>query len=170
MLGRTRRYKPPRNCWTETPAIVEQIGALIIDEHPHVRRALAERLATTESIQVVDTAESIKDALDKMESLHPDVVLLGYRVDDGIRDVRLISRLAERLAQWQAALLVLTTYSVADEREAVLEAGARRYLLKDIDTDHLLQEINCALREAHRRRTRPKRGNGVARSPAGEDR
>lgn len=144
---------------------MDQINALIIDDHPHVRRALAERLATTDCIQVVATAESIEEALVRMDSLHPDVVLLGYHVDDGIRDVRLISKLARRLAQWQAALLILTTYLVDDEREAVLRAGARRYLLKDIDTTHLLQEIKGALQESHPRRARPEAGSGIPERP-----
>jgi DNA-binding NarL/FixJ family response regulator len=44
------------------------------------------------------------------------------------------------------SIVVLTSYLDADEQEEALQAGAARYLLKDIDTPQLAREIEAAVR------------------------
>ena len=138
---------------------VTKLQALIIDEHPSVRRALAKRLTNTEQIQVQATASSLSEALVIAETDKPDVVLLGLRVLDRDRDITEINKMVETISQWGAALLILTSYSVDNDRKAILSAGARRYLLKDIDTDRLLNEINRSVTESYSYAKRPQRSN-----------
>ncbi len=65
---------------------MKKTQVLIIDEHPHVRRALAARLATTPNIQVTATAASIEEGLVASAQKHPDIVLLGLKTQDKQRD------------------------------------------------------------------------------------
>jgi DNA-binding NarL/FixJ family response regulator len=51
------------------------------------------------------------------------------------------------LANRPVGIIVLTSYSDSDERESALQAGARRYLLKNIDTARLLIEIEAVAGE-----------------------
>ncbi len=121
---------------------------LIIDEHPHVRRALAARLATTPHIQVMETVASLKEGLDAAVENHPDVVLLGLKTQEKLRDASDIQRLATWLASYGAGLIVLTTYAVDEERKLIIDAGAKRYLLKNIDSRRLIAEINSVVPKA----------------------
>jgi two-component system response regulator DevR len=121
---------------------------LIIDEHPHVRRALAARLATTPNIRVMATVSGVEEGLRVAASRHPDVVLLGLRTQGEMRDTSQIERLSRELEVYGAGLIVLTTYSVEEERKQILKAGAKRYLLKNIDSRRLIAEINAVVPEA----------------------
>ncbi len=126
-----------------------------------MRRALAERLASADLIQSISTAVNLAEANECIQALHPDIVLLGLRAQPEARNVGEISRLAHRLADWGAALVILATYSDDEERTAILRAGARRYLLKDIDTDHLLEEIKSSLHETSAHAKRPRKGSQI---------
>ena len=53
----------------------------------------------------------------------------------------------EALAGHPAGIIVLTSYADDDEREAAMHAGARRYLLKQIDSARLLNEIEAVANE-----------------------
>jgi DNA-binding NarL/FixJ family response regulator len=121
---------------------------LIIDEHPSVRRALAARLATTPHIQVIATAAGLDEGLSMVADKHPDVVLLGLRAQEEQRDTQKIHRLSKALTPYGAGLIVLTTYAVDDERKLILAAGAKRYLLKNIDSRRLIAEINAIVPHA----------------------
>lgn len=140
---------------------VSSIQLLIVDQHPSVRRALAERLATADPIHAIFTASSLGEAAAIIEKRHPDAVLLGLRAQPEVRDVQEISDLAQQLSAWGGALLILATYSVDDERKAILRAGARRYLLKGIDTDHLLDEIESSVHETTTYAKKPRKGSQI---------
>ncbi|MGA9190604.1 MAG: response regulator transcription factor [Anaerolineales bacterium] len=122
---------------------MKKTQVLIIDEHPHVRRALAARLATTPHIQVMATAASVEEGLAAAARKHPDVVLLGIKTQEKLRDTTDIRGLSHQLGSYGAGLIVLTTYAVDEERKSMMDAGAKRYLLKNIDSRSLIAEINA---------------------------
>jgi len=127
---------------------MEAIRTLIIDSHPDVRRALSERLSNSDSIQVISASADMADGRIWMERERPDAVLVGLRAQEDPRDMTDLAEMSSHLATWRAALLVLTSFSLEDERRDILRAGARRYLLKDIDTNHLIDEIQDSVLEA----------------------
>jgi DNA-binding NarL/FixJ family response regulator len=127
---------------------MKKTQVLIIDEHPNVRRALAARLATTPHIQVMATAAGLQEGLSVAALKRPDVVLLGLRTQDELRDTAPIQRLSSELATFGASLIVLTTYAVDEERMQIMDAGAKRYLLKNIDSRRLIAEINALVPKA----------------------
>lgn len=127
---------------------MEVIRTLIIDNHPDVRRALSERLSNSENIQVISATGDVADGRLWIDRERPDAVLVGLRAQENPRDMTDIAEISSLLATWNAALLVLTSFSLEDERREILRAGARRYLLKDIDTNHLIDEIQQSVREA----------------------
>ena len=137
---------------------VSKIRALVIDEHIEVRRALTSRLTKCEDLVVLPAGESLDQGLTLVSEHHPDVVLLGLPVLQDARDLTGIADLAGCLAIDGAALLVLTTYSDEEDRKAILRAGARRYMLKDVDTDGLIKEIERALTETAAYAKRPRAG------------
>ncbi len=52
------------------------------------------------------------------------------------------------MGAYGAGLIVLTTYAVDDERKLIMDAGAKRYLLKNIDSRRLIAEINAIVSRA----------------------
>ena len=131
---------------------MDKIRVLIIDEHPAVCRALTTRLESVGSIKVVASTVDYVDGLEDAGALRPDVILLELKgCNDGGADavgqrdpVAAISRL---LASVPAGVIILTSYLDEVERAGALEAGAKRYLLKDIDTVRLVAEIEAVASE-----------------------
>jgi DNA-binding NarL/FixJ family response regulator len=137
---------------------------LIIEEHKAVRQALETRLRSSPLIEVVGamgTAGAMSivgaaGALSHPADRHlngrkssPDIALLSIkRGNDRQLDVTL--DLVKRLVRWGAAVIVLTSYADDVERELLLQAGASRYLLKDVNTPQLIAEIEGVIAEKAR--------------------
>ena len=124
---------------------MKQIKVLIIDEHLAVRQALAARLDSFAHIIVVASAASFAEGLEQADRCRPDVILLEL---SGMRDrLNPVGEMNKALAGHPAGIIVLTSYADDDEREAALQAGAHRFLLKQIDSARLLSEIETVAGE-----------------------
>ena len=117
------------------------IRILIVDDHPVVRDGLRGMLAGTSDLEVVGEASDGADALEIVERLQPDVVLMDLRMP-GLGGAPAIRALAERGSS--AKVLVLTTYDSDSDVVPALEAGATGYLLKDTPREELVRAIRAA--------------------------
>ena len=126
---------------------MEKIRVLIIDEHPAVCRALMVRLGAVASIEVVGSASTYEEGLVGVRVFQPDVILLELK-GSGDNEIQPRTAISGLLAKGPAGVIVLTSYLDEGERQGALEAGARRYLLKEIDTIHLVEEIEAVASEA----------------------
>lgn len=122
------------------------IKVLIVDEHLAVRQALAARLRAFSHIEVVATAQDFREGLKCARTTQPDVILLELKGTSSLQP-NPVGEMKEALADHPAGIMVLTSYADDDEREAALEAGACRYLLKHIDSTRLLNEIEAVANE-----------------------
>lgn len=121
---------------------MKKIRVLIIDEHPAVCRALTLRLDAVPSVDVIGSLCDFEEGLACSATLRPDVILMEIKgkCDDVARSLRAIALL---VANRPAGIIVLTSYLDEAERDGALKAGAARYLLKDIDTERLVAEIEA---------------------------
>lgn len=122
--------------------MVSPIRILIIDDHDDVRRALKARLSSApEMVVVSDTGEAEAGLLQAL-ALRPDVALVETKRADG-RGLEIVSWIAQ--SGVGARVIVLTSYPSEWERWAAHRAGADRYLLKDIGSFELLNQIQATL-------------------------
>lgn len=117
------------------------IRVLIVDDHPVVRRGLADLLTADDDIEVVGAAADAASAAELDHDLQPDVVLMDILMPgaDGVAATRAI-----RKARPDAVVVILTTFADQDRIVAALDAGAAGYLLKDADPDELLRGVHAA--------------------------
>jgi two-component system, NarL family, response regulator DevR len=113
------------------------IKLFVIDDHDEVRKALIIRLCAAPGVLIVGEANAMEAALEEVNVLRPDVVLMEIKRADG-RGLELVSRLAQGDSGSQ--VIALTSYPNEWERWAVHHAGAVGYFLKDIGSTHLLLE------------------------------
>lgn len=123
----------------ETPPI----RVLIVDDHPVVRDGLRGMLASEPDLEVVGDAANGDEAVARVTTFDPDVVLMDLRMPGG-DGVAAIRTLTERDAR--ARVLVLTTYDTDRDVLAAIEAGATGYLLKDAPREELFRAIRAAAR------------------------
>jgi two-component system, NarL family, response regulator LiaR len=119
------------------------IRVMVVDDHPVVRRGIKSLLGEEEDIQVVGEAVNGKDAIEKVESLHPDVILMDLVMPEmgGIEAIEKITA-----AFPMVRILVMTSFAADDKVFPSIKAGALGYLLKDSDPEDLIRMIRQVFR------------------------
>jgi len=122
----------------------KDIRVIIADDHPVVRKGL--RMTLEEfgaEIELVGEAEDGTSAVQLVEEIHPDVVLLDIRMP-GMDGLEALEHM--RASAPQVAVVILTTYNEDAFLLRGLQAGACGYLLKDCPLETLLHAIRAAAR------------------------
>ncbi|NJN14940.1 MAG: response regulator transcription factor [Oscillochloris sp.] len=118
--------------------MITKIRVLIVDDQPLIRAGIATLLARKNDIEVVGQAGDGHDALTQIAVLDPDVVLMDMMMP-GLDGVEATRRLAAAGAR--PAVIILTTFRDDDDILRGIAAGARGYLLKDVDHRDLAEAI-----------------------------
>ena len=114
------------------------IRVAIADDHSLVRQGLRRYLDMAEGIEVVGEAANGQELVDLVGKEEPDIALVDIRMPemDGLEAARKI-----RETHPKTGVIMLTAY---DDRQFVVEAvrtGARGYVLKARDAEHLIQTV-----------------------------
>ena len=127
--------------------MADQIRVLVVDDHPVVRQGLRAFLDTRDGMAVVGEAGDGETAVAEAARLRPDVILMDL-VMPGTGGLAAIGRI--RAADPSARIVVLTSFSSADQVVPAVRAGAAGYLLKDAAPE----EVEAAVRAVHRGESR----------------
>ncbi|MGW0174110.1 MadR family response regulator transcription factor [Rhodococcus sp. NPDC003322] len=119
------------------------VRILLVDDHAILRQGLRSVLDREPDLQVVGESDSRSGAESLAAQIDPDIVLIDLKLGAGSDYEGLVLCRALSAAHPRMGLLVLTTF--LDERlvlEAV-QAGARGYVVKDVDTTELVRAIRA---------------------------
>ncbi len=116
------------------------IRVLLVDDQLLIRQGIQTLLDLEPDLTVVGAASNGREALDAVERLQPDVVLMDVRmpVMDGVAATR---ELGQRHPH--VGVIILTTFDDDEYIFEGLKAGARGYLLKDISSDEMAQAVRA---------------------------
>ena len=120
-----------------------RIRVLVVDDHEMVREGLMAMLQTERDIEVVGQTGSGAAVVDLVETTRPDVVLLDARLPD-VSGVEVCRRLS--LSHPGVAVVILTTYTDPDLVQECIQAGARGYVVKDVERFSLKESIRAVYR------------------------
>jgi DNA-binding NarL/FixJ family response regulator len=114
------------------------IQILIVDDQELVRTGFRVVLDAEPDLEVVGEAGDGLAAVDAVNSVHPDVVLMDIRMPnlDGIEATRRIAA-----SDGSPHVLILTTFDLDDYVYEALRAGASGFLLKDAHADELCNAV-----------------------------
>jgi DNA-binding NarL/FixJ family response regulator len=118
------------------------IRVLLVDDHAILREGIHALLARETDILVVGEAEDGQEALDQVDELHPDVVIMDIVMPrmSGLEATRLLK---ERHPEVRT--LILSMYDDQEYVVQIIQAGASGYVLKRVVTEDLVRGI----REVH---------------------
>lgn len=117
------------------------IRILIVDDHAVLRDGLRAMLESSDDILVAGEATDGVEAIEMLESVHPDVVLMDVRMpnQDGLATLR---QMRDRDAT--LPVLILSMYDDPAYVEEAIASGASGYLIKTVTKDELIRAVRAA--------------------------
>lgn len=117
---------------------------MIVDDHPMWRDAV-ERDLTARGYDVVATAGSVREAVDRARATRPDLVLMDMNLPGGDGDgADATSAIMRTLGD--VRVLVLSASSARSDVLDAVKVGASGYLLKSASADELVDAVEATLR------------------------
>lgn len=123
---------------------MEPFTVLVADDHPVFRKGLRTLLNSMSTMALVGEASNGVEAARLAEALQPDIVLMDLQMPDlgagsgggGLTAIREIAKTSPHIR-----ILVVTMFEDDDSVFAAMRAGARGYVLKDMDDDGMARAI-----------------------------
>jgi DNA-binding NarL/FixJ family response regulator len=116
---------------------------LLVDDHPIVRRGIADLINSEPDLEVSGEAATMQDALAAMAKVRPGMVIVDVSLD-GNNGIELMKNLSSR-----SPTIPILAYSMHDESiyaERALRAGAKGYVMKQAPPESLLSAIRQILK------------------------
>jgi two-component system, NarL family, response regulator DevR len=108
---------------------MKRTTVFLVDDHEVVRRGIAQLVDAEPDLRVVGGAATVAEALAKISTVRPDVVVLDVRLPDG-NGVELCRELRSRRPELRC--LMLTSFDDDDAMFYALMAGAAGFVLKQV--------------------------------------
>ena len=119
-----------------TPRVV------IVDGDRRVQQSLADLLTVSGEVEVVGRAGDVRSALEVVERVRPDVVLIDPRLPDADAGLALIGGLARA---WPGLRIVLTGWNEGDGRAML--AGSVCYVTKGSTPEDFVEAVVAGCRD-----------------------
>lgn len=120
-----------------------KIRLLLADDHTLVRGGLKALLEGLPGVQVVSEANDGREALQKVEEYHPDIVLMDIAMS-GMNGLEATSRIKKSYPDTR--VIILSMHTSEEYVLQALRAGASGYLLKDAGVAELELAIQAVAR------------------------
>ena len=119
------------------------INVLLVDDHPLVTEGLGACLETWENINIIGTAATGAQAIQKALQDKPDIILMDINLPDmtGLEATRQIK---QRLPN--ARIMILSMHDNREYVVSALEGGASGYILKDVSSGEVATAIEAVYR------------------------
>jgi DNA-binding NarL/FixJ family response regulator len=124
------------------------VRILLVDDHPIVRQGLRTLLEGRSGWEVVGEASDGIEALDKVDTLQPDVVVLDVTMPgmNGLEACRLMQQKQQQKQKQKTSdleVLFVTQHDSPQMMREALDAGARGYVVKSNAARDLLEAVEA---------------------------
>ena len=122
---------------------MEIIRLLLADDHTFYRQGVRAMLVGVPEMEVIGEAATGDEALALAAALQPEVILMDLKMPgtNGIEATRRILHTSPHVG-----VLVVTMFEDDDSVFAAMRAGARGYVLKDVEQDELVRAVKAIAR------------------------
>lgn len=122
---------------------MEIITFLVVDDSPTMRQLISFSLKRYKGCKIVEAVDGV-DALKKLQNTKVDVILadINMPVMDGLK---LVSLVRQDPKIKHVPVIIITTEGAEEDRHRGLALGANAYIVKPIQSSHLLKTINDVL-------------------------
>ena len=118
------------------------IRVCIVDDHPMVTEGIQSILESYDDIEVVGTLTNGQEAVDRVQSLEPDVMLLDLNMP-GLSGLNATEMILEERPETR--ILILSMHDSPEYISTALSHGAKGYILKDVPTEEIRTAIDTVM-------------------------
>ncbi|WP_438956098.1 response regulator transcription factor [Cognatiyoonia sp.] len=118
------------------------IRVCIVDDHPMVTEGIQSILESYDDIEVAGTLTNGQDAVDQVQALAPDVMLLDLNMP-GISGLNATEMILEKRPATR--ILILSMHDSPEYISTALNHGAKGYILKDVPTEEIRTAIDTVM-------------------------
>lgn len=115
---------------------------LLVDDHPIVRKGLAELISDQPDLEICGEAGDVDEALRMIEINKPDLAIIDLMLKGG-SGIELIKQI--KVSYKDIKMLVSSIHDEALYAERALRAGAMGYINKQVATQNVISAIHCVL-------------------------
>jgi two-component system response regulator DevR len=116
---------------------------MIVDDHEVVRLGLISLLEQNSQYEVVAQADNALDAIKKVETYKPDIVLMDIRLP-GMSGIEACEQITKKYPDTK--VIMLTSFAEDEMLFSAIKAGASGYVLKQINAKDLINSIESVAR------------------------
>jgi DNA-binding NarL/FixJ family response regulator len=123
--------------------MIDKIAIMIVDDHEIFRSGLKTVINKIKNTKVIAEASNGRDFLSLLETVMPDIVLLDIEmpVMNGVEATK------NAIAKYpDLKIVALTMFNNKEYLESMLEAGAKGFLLKNINSEDLERAIETVMK------------------------
>jgi DNA-binding NarL/FixJ family response regulator len=113
---------------------------LLVDDHEVVRLGLKALIDRHPHFEVVGEAGSAREAIEKVDLYHPDVVVMDIRLP-GASGIEACEEIVQRFPETK--VIMLTSYAEDEMLFSAIRAGASGYILKQIGGEDLMRALEA---------------------------
>lgn len=113
---------------------------ILVDDHEVVRLGLKSLLDRHPQFDVIGEASNAKEAMEQVERLLPDVVVMDIRLP-GTSGIEACEEITKKFPDIR--VIMLTSYAEDDMLFSAIRAGASGYVLKQIGAEDLMKAIEA---------------------------
>lgn len=126
---------------TDSSTDTSPASILLIDDHPLLRKGVKQLIDLEDSMDVIGEASNAHEGVARAQELDPDLILLDLNMPEinGIETLKML-----REAEVSSRIVVFTVSDNEEDVVAALKAGADGYLLKDMEPEELMQNLEQA--------------------------
>jgi len=119
------------------------VKVLVVDDHTLFRKGIINLLQAQSGIEVVGEAKDGREGIALARQLRPDVILMDVQMP-GCNGIEATGAIRQELPE--ARIIMLTVSEQDEDLFSAIKAGARGYLLKSVEPDHLLKAIELLMK------------------------
>ncbi|MCP4132089.1 MAG: response regulator transcription factor [bacterium] len=120
-----------------------KIRVIIADDHPIIRHGISKLIEEEKEIEVCGEAENVKEALEVISNIQPDIAIIDINFDDELNGIDLVKAINERFPD--VLTLVLSIHKESTYAERAIRAGAKGYISKNEAPKKIVDAIKCVI-------------------------
>jgi DNA-binding NarL/FixJ family response regulator len=121
---------------------MKQINVVIVDDHSIYRKGLIVQLNEIPGIKIMGEASTGKEFIDYFLKQSPDIVFMDINMPemDGIKATQIATKENPAIK-----IIAISTYGEEEFLQSMLDAGAKGFLLKNIEIDDITKAITSVM-------------------------